>query len=112
MATRGTDGDSDPAELPEAVVDDLLSEDSRRLALSILDERDRAMVVGDLATAVVARQRGIPESTVSDADREIMRDELFTEHIPKLTATGVVEYDSMLGAVELRRRGIVGRGRT
>jgi len=30
------------------------------------------------------------------------RSELFTEHIPKLMATDVVAYDSMLGAVELR----------
>ncbi|MBX0323564.1 hypothetical protein EGH21_11040 [Halomicroarcula sp. F13] len=111
MATRGTDDDSDPAALPDSVVDDLLEADSRRLALSILDERDRPVVVGDLAAAVVARRRGVPESAVSDVDREAMREELFTEHIPKLTATGVVEYDSMVGTVELRRRGIVGRGR-
>ena len=32
-----------------------------------------------------------------------MVEELFTEHIPKLTATEVIRYDSMLGAVELVR---------
>jgi hypothetical protein len=36
-----------------------------------------------------------------------MTDELYTEHIPKLTATGVVTYDSMKGAVELAQPGIV-----
>ena len=61
-------------------------------------------VIEDLAAAVVGTRKDCPTSAVSATDREAMIEELFTEHIPKLTATGVVAYDSLLGAVELRRR--------
>ncbi|WP_276272131.1 DUF7344 domain-containing protein [Haloarcula litorea] len=108
MATRGSNDTT--GGLPDAVVSDLLDADERRIALSILADRG-AMVVDDLAAAVVAARDDCAESEVSTADREAMREELYTEHVPKLTATGVVTYDSMTGTVELQRQGIVGRGR-
>ncbi|WP_254271461.1 DUF7344 domain-containing protein [Haloarcula marina] len=110
MATRSTD--TRPDELPESVVADLLATESRRAALSVLYDRGSPMVVEDLATAIVARERRVPESAVPAADRDAMREELYTEHIPKLTATGVVEYDSMVGTVELARRDVAERGRS
>jgi len=102
MATRHAESDTG-GELPEAVVEDLLSADSRRQALSILAARDGPVVVEELARDIVADRTGRPASAVSEADRDAMVEELFTEHIPKLTATEVIRYDSMLGAVELVR---------
>jgi hypothetical protein len=98
---------SDTGGLPSAVVDDLLSAEHRRLALSILADRGEPMVVESLAAAVVAARDDCPESVVSDVERESMAEELYTEHIPKLTATGVVTYNSMKGAVELARPGLI-----
>ncbi len=100
---------SDTGGLPSAVIDDLLSAEHRRLALSILADRGEPMVVESLAAAVVAAREDCPEAAVSEAARQSMADELYADHIPKLTATGVVTYDSMKGAVELARPGIVER---
>jgi len=111
MATQNADTDM-RGDLPQAVVEDILSDDDRRRALAILAARDEPMVVEDLAAAVVAAREDCPQSAVTTADREAMTEALFTDHIPKLTATGVVAYDSMLGAVELRRRDIAPQGRT
>ena len=102
MATRYANGGTED-DLPSAVVEDLLAADSRRRALSILEDRGEPMVVEDLARAIVAARRGCPASAVPTADTDAMAEELFTEHIPKLTATRVLRYDSMLGTVELRR---------
>jgi DNA-binding transcriptional ArsR family regulator len=111
MATRRSDTDGEIG-LPTPVVEDLLSDATRRTALSLLAEAGEPMPVGTLAAEVVAAQGGDTPDEVDAADREAMREELFTEHIPKLTATGVVTYDSMLGAVELAREGIVEAERT
>ena len=106
MATQNADSGMGK-ELPPAVIEDLLSDESRRRALEILSDRNEPMVVEELAASVVAARAECPVSAVRAADREAMTEELFTEHIPKLTATGVVAYDSMLGAVELRQHDIV-----
>jgi len=109
MATRrsGTDGGIG---LPTRVVDDLLAEEHRRLALSILDDRNEPVVVESLAKAVVAARDGCSPGDVTTADQRAMSEELFTEHIPKLTATGVVDYNSMVGTVELVRDDVLPDG--
>jgi len=106
MATTSSDTD-ERAGLPAAVVEDLLADETRRVALTILAERDEPMVVESLATAVRAAIDDTSVDAVSRREREAMREELFTEHIPKLTATDVLEYNSMLGTVELKRPDIV-----
>ena len=103
MATTYSNGDRTGHGLPEEVVADLLSNDTRRCALSILADRDEPVVVSDLAAAVLAAERDIEPAAVPDTVRDDLTEELFTEHLPKLTATGVVEYDSMVGTVEIQR---------
>lgn len=106
MATTSSDTDG-RAGLPAAVVEDILADETRRVALRILAERGEPMVVESLAAAVRA---AVDDSSVDSVDpdaREATRHELFAEHIPKLTATGVLEYNSMLGTVELKRADIV-----
>jgi DNA-binding transcriptional ArsR family regulator len=103
MATTSSNGDRTEQELPEEVVADLLSDDTRRRALSILADRGEPVVVADLAAAVLAAQRDVEPAAVPDTDRDELTEELFTEHLPKLTATDVVTYDSMVGTVEIQR---------
>jgi len=110
MATQNVESNLG-GDLPSAVVEDLLSDDTRSRALVILRARDEPVVVEDLAAAVVAAREGCPVSDVSSDERDRVADELFTDHIPKLTATGVLAYDSMLGAVELRRPDVAREGR-
>ena len=103
MATTSSGGDRTGQRLPEEVVDELVSDDTRRRALSILADRDEPVVVADLAAAVLAAERDIEPAAVPDADRDELTEELFTEHLPKLTATDIVAYDSMVGTVEIQR---------
>ena len=108
MATQNTESDIG-GDLPPTVVEDLLADDSRRRALRILEARDEPVVVEELAAAVVAAHEECPVAAVPTSEREAMAAELFTDHLPKLMATGVVAYDSMLGAVELRTDDITGQ---
>jgi hypothetical protein len=103
MVTQNANTD-EGGNVPQPVIEDLLADETRRQALEILRTREGPVVVEDLAAAVVGTRKDCPTSAVSATDREAVAEELFTEHIPKLTATGVVTYDSLLGAVELRRR--------
>jgi len=110
MATQNAEPDI-RGDLPPAVVEDILSDEDRRRALAALAAADEPIVVEDLAAIIVGEREDCPPSAVSATDRAAMTEELFTEHIPKLMETAVVEYDSMLGAVELRQRDIASQRR-
>ncbi|WP_246391695.1 DUF7344 domain-containing protein [Halosimplex pelagicum] len=97
----GERGDSGDVRLPASAVADLRASGRRRRALERLAERGDAMPVTDLARRVVASERGEPAETVPDDAVEAARSDLFQRHLPKLTATGVVRYDSLVGTVEL-----------
>jgi len=101
MATQNAESEYG-GDLPPAVVQELLSEDSRRRALAILESRGEPVVVQALAAEIVATEEECPVSAVSESEREAKVAELFSDHLPKLMATDVVAYDSMLGAVDLR----------
>ena len=101
MATGETERDQSDR-LPDAVVADILASDRRRSALAILAAEDEPMVIDDLAAAVRAREEDTPPTALSPEERRTARDDFFAEPLPKLTATGVVDYDSMVGTVTLR----------
>ncbi|MFC7019009.1 MULTISPECIES: DUF7344 domain-containing protein [Haloarcula] len=101
MATHDSETERD-GPLPPDVVADLLGDERRRRALEMLDRFDGPVVVGDLARAVLAAKRNVRESAIPDDEVDAVRAELYRDHLPKLTATGVVAYDSMVGTVELR----------
>ncbi|NLV10962.1 hypothetical protein ACAH01_07400 [Halomicrobium sp. HM KBTZ05] len=110
MATDDTTTDG-LVELPEQVVADLFASERRRFAVEILAERDGPMALDDLAAAVRARERGIEPAAVPDRERRSVRDAFFERHLPKLTATGVVEYDSMVATVALADDAVAGQHR-
>jgi hypothetical protein len=107
MATRSSNGTDEPTSLPDHVVEGLLDDDHCRLALEILDDSSDPMIVEDLAAAILAREWDTTAVAVDEDDVQALRTELYEEHIPRLTAVGVVSYDSMLGTVELRRADIL-----
>lgn len=90
-----------PEELPEEVVNDLLAAERRKVALSYLAEQDDPVVLDDLAAVVRARELDVAPEAVSEPDRRAVREEFFETHLPKLTATDVVDYDSMVATVTL-----------
>jgi hypothetical protein len=109
MATDGTRATSEG--LPRDVIDDLLGDERRQVLLVCLLAQGGRMVVEDLAARVQAREAGTDPEAVEAGRRRAVREEIFQHHLPKLTATGVVEYDSMLGTMELEEPSIAERAR-
>ncbi|WP_459194034.1 DUF7344 domain-containing protein [Halosimplex sp. J119] len=101
MTPEGETGASDGTALPDSVIADLRADDRRCLVLSRLAESDRALPVSDLARHVAATERDEPVEEAPDDAADAVRREIFQDHLPKLTATGVVRYDSLVGTVEL-----------
>jgi len=87
--------------VPDEVVADLLTDDRCRQILSALVATDDALAVDDLARAVLAREREIDPVAVDDDAVSTLREEIYQRHLPRLTPTGLVSYDSMLGTVAL-----------
>lgn len=99
MATTDTGTSGREDRLPAAVIEDLLASPRRRALLERLHE-EGSMPVDDLATRLAARSGTGEEITASE--RRATRTEIYQDHLPKLTATGVVNFDSLLGRVELQ----------
>jgi hypothetical protein len=93
--------------IPADVRRDILAADRRQMLLEVLAESSEPVPVWDLAASVRARERAVDVDAVDETETRAVRAELFESHLPKLAATGVIEYDSMLGAVRLTDSGIV-----
>ena len=104
MATERAQGRAE--RLPEQVVTDLLSSERRRRLLRCLEDHGACLPVTDLAAAVAAKEAGIDIEAVDPERHQAVRNEIYERHLPKLTATGVVEFDSMRGTVTLKRSGL------
>lgn len=101
-----TDTPTDQVDLPAEVQKELLSSRRRCLLLTTLAE------VGDVAVVDLAAQLGgggtdSETAAAGEAAHEQIRWEIYDRHLPKLTATGVVEYDSQLGKLRLAEPAIV-----
>ncbi len=99
MAANSRNGRARGSDLPGEVVEDILASERRRAMLSCLADADGPVVFDDLVGAVRASE-GRAEPVEDDGGGEV-RQEIYDRHLPKLTATGVVEYDSMCETVEL-----------
>ena len=89
--------------LPGEVVEEILSVDRRRTLLACLTDHGGEMAVVDLAACVGAREQGGTAEGITDATRDRLYDVLYDEHLPKLTATGIVEFDSLRDSVRIER---------
>jgi hypothetical protein len=108
MAAESQQSVGSGRELPGAVVEDILESDRRRTMLSCLSDHGGEMAVTDLAACVCAREQGTSVDDAPDADTETLYDDLYDEHLPKLTATGVVAFDSLRGCVALQENSSLG----
>jgi len=100
-ATDGVPEGGPEQRLPDEVVEGLFEDDGCRRVLSCLADHDGPMPVEDLARALAARETGVDDTAVDDEKVAQRREDVFQELLPKLTPTGVVAYDSLLGTVEL-----------
>lgn len=95
-STRIADGD----------VFEVLSNERRRYALHYLMQRpDEPVEMGELSTQVAAWEHGIDPQAVAYDQRKSVHTSLYQYHAPKLDETGLVEYDSRGGVVELTTEG-------
>jgi len=105
MATHSTNGGAGlhsrggRTRLPPTVIDDILDSSRRRELLTCLIADEDPIAVTDLATEL-AETDAFARPDGSTPARQTVRTELYQDHLPKLTATGVVEFDSVLGTVE------------
>ena len=96
-----TEHPTDCPGVPQAVDDDLLSSQRRCRMVTALAAAGDAVVVEDLATAVLAAEKKADAGALDSDDCRSAAEDIFEHHLPKLTAIGLVEYDSMLGTVRL-----------
>jgi predicted Zn-ribbon and HTH transcriptional regulator len=98
MAVDSSSADG-PDGLPETVIDDLLADPRRELLLQVLHEHDEPVTVTQLAANVIEHERSVDD--VSHSERQCVSEDLYEHHIPKLTATAVVTYNSRQASIEL-----------
>ena len=110
MATDSHGPFSERPQLPGDVVADILSADRRRTVLACLSDHGGELAVTDLARCVCAREQGTTPGTVDATDRETLYDDLYDHHLPKLTETGVVTFDSLRDTVALTSETGTGAG--
>jgi hypothetical protein len=95
---------ADPAggkRVPDDVIERLLTSERRCHLLSVLLAADDPVPIEDLARAVAARERDATPSAVDDRVVRAVHDEIYETELPKLTAVGLVSFDSLLATVEL-----------
>lgn len=90
-----------PYRLPESVIDDLLADPRRWMILRLLYERDEPVTVTQLATSIIARERSMDADDASRSECQRVEENLYEHHIPKLTATAVVKYNSRQASIAL-----------
>jgi hypothetical protein len=108
MATHSSDPVPDrqqgEEQVPAAVVDDLLASRARRRLLQCLRDAGEPVPVDDLAAELaeprVEGGRSADSETTLPTDRRTARADVYQRHLPRLTETGVVTFDSLLGTVE------------
>lgn len=88
-------------DLPDAVRADLLSSKRRCRILHALAAAGGEVSVTDLAVETCALETGRSPERIEPEAIETIRYEIYERHLPKLTLTGVVEYDSALDKLRL-----------
>jgi DNA-binding transcriptional ArsR family regulator len=87
--------------LPEAVVDDLLADPRRRVLLRSLHEHDGPVTVTQLAEDIIVNEKSVSFEDISRSECQRVSQDLYERHLPKLTATAVVRYNSRQASIEL-----------
>jgi hypothetical protein len=97
MATDSQNRSVSGVGLPPEVVEDILAAPRRRAVLECLADAEDGLVMDELVKRVIDREG----SDVEGEKYERVRANIYDDHLPKLTATGVVTYDSMRECVAL-----------
>lgn len=96
------DRKSSPSAGSKSRIDELLlilSHHRRRDVLYYLSEHELGSIE-TLATEITALEIDCPSSDVTPEDREPILIDLYHNHLPKLTNSGLIEYDRRSGAIK------------
>ena len=96
-------GSRDPS-LSQDVVFDILSSPRRRYVLYYLRQTDEPVELTSLAEQVAAWENETEPDQLTDQERKRVYVSLYQTHVPKLHESGIVEYDSDSGLVDLANR--------
>ncbi|WP_323192708.1 hypothetical protein [Halostella sp. PRR32] len=85
--------------LPESVVDEVLESPRRRMLLTHVLAAEDPVPVVDIARQIALREGNDGSGNADAGDPEAIKGTIYDDHLPKLTALRVVEFDSLLAAV-------------
>ncbi|MXR51863.1 hypothetical protein GRX03_09625 [Halovenus sp. WSH3] len=88
-------------EVPDGIKTDLLASERRCHILRVLAASGGEASVTDIAVRTRARETSQSADQIPPDAVDSVRYEIYERHLPKLTVTGIVEYDSTLDTVRL-----------
>lgn len=96
--------ESEGEELTQDTVFEILSNSRRRFMLSYLHEHDGPVDLMDLANEIAAWENDTSVEDLTDKQSKRVYVSVYQTHVPKLVSTGLIEYDSDSGLIELSDR--------
>lgn len=91
-------------ELSPDVVFEILSSRRRRMVLYILRQEGDTATVNELAERIASLENDIPVKQLTSQQQKRVYVSLYQTHLPKLDATGIIDYDADEGEVALTSR--------
>lgn len=79
---------------------DLCGDQHRRIILAVLVDEQRSLTVKDLVKAIVKHNDHVPVMEIPAGGLSELQLSLHHVHLPKIEATGLVDYDRDRGLVE------------
>lgn len=90
--------------MTQDTVFEILSNSRRRFMLSYLHEHDGPVDLMDLANEIAAWENDTTVDELTDKQSKRVYVSVYQTHVPKLVSTGLIEYDSDSGLIELSDR--------
>lgn len=91
------EGDDGQSTLSTDEVYSLLSNERRRLVISLLSDKGQEVEMRDITTQVACIETGSRTDTVSSKERKRTHVSLYQCHLPKLDEAGVIDWDKDRG---------------
>jgi len=96
--------ETEGGELTQDTVFEILSNSRRRFMLSYLHEHEGPVDLMDLANEIAAWENDTTVEELTDKQSKRVYVSVYQTHVPKLVSTGLIEYDSDSGLIELSDR--------
>ena len=92
----------EPQELSKDTIYQILSNNRRRLALQIIQERateDGRVSLRELSESIASKENGVPVTELTYKQRKRVHTSLYQSHLPKLHKEGILNYNKRDGTV-------------